>query len=121
MPAVSLGAAAPALRFGMRHETALEALVFLATVSHGIFRNTGDAVTSPNADGIDHFPIGLPFMPLDKSEKYGWRLRCPLLGRDGRCTDYENRPALCRHFQPGSNRLWRRVCRDIGILQARQD
>lgn len=32
-----------------------------------------------------------------------WVYQCPVLGLDGRCLDYENRPALCRHLQPGES------------------
>lgn len=31
--------------------------------------------------------------------------RCTLLGTDGRCTDYENRPQLCRAYQAGDDAL----------------
>ena len=30
---------------------------------------------------------------------------CTRLGDDGRCSDYENRPELCRIFEPGSDPL----------------
>lgn len=30
---------------------------------------------------------------------------CPLLGADGRCSDYDQRPDLCRTFEPGSDGL----------------
>lgn len=30
---------------------------------------------------------------------------CTRLGDDGRCIDYENRPELCRVYEPGSDRL----------------
>lgn len=29
-----------------------------------------------------------------------WTWSCPRLGADGRCTDYENRPRMCRSFEP---------------------
>lgn len=54
----------------------------------------------------------LPFLPLYRvPAKHrgpydgGWRFWCPLLGRDGRCTDYENRPETCRDFEPLSDPL----------------
>lgn len=28
---------------------------------------------------------------------------CPLLGEDGRCTDYDGRPELCRLYEAGSD------------------
>lgn len=34
-----------------------------------------------------------------------WRFRCTALGEDGRCTIYENRPQLCRDFEPASGPL----------------
>lgn len=30
---------------------------------------------------------------------------CKLLDEDGRCTDYENRPQLCRVYEPGADAL----------------
>lgn len=30
---------------------------------------------------------------------------CPKLGNDGRCTIYNERPILCRDFEPASNEL----------------
>lgn len=66
--------------------TRLEALVALATVRH-------------EDPWMGH--IGLPFLP-DRIDGLGmWVLQCPILGSDGRCTDYENRPLLCRHHEPG--------------------
>lgn len=44
----------------------------------------------------------LPFRPVEISPETGvWWVGCPLLGDDGRCTDYENRPKICVSFQPG--------------------
>lgn len=58
----------------------------------------------------------LPFVPSSveiyvsppDSEEPGreyctWVFQCPKLGADGRCTDYENRPELCRHLEPGAS------------------
>lgn len=48
----------------------------------------------------------VPFMPLVRSPIFkGWRFWCPNLGRDGRCTDYENRPDTCRKYEVGSDPL----------------
>lgn len=30
---------------------------------------------------------------------------CTWLGADGRCTDYKNRPGLCRRYQPGDDMI----------------
>lgn len=50
--------------------------------------------------------IGLPFLPLYRRPGDGvWRFWCPHLDRSGRCGDYENRPKLCRSFEPASDRL----------------
>lgn len=56
--------------------------------------------------------IGLPFLPLridEKIESVGGevalRYTCPLVTPAGRCGDYENRPQLCRDYQPGDDRL----------------
>lgn len=76
-----------ALNFVHQPETNLEALVALAT-----------AWPSNGA-------LGLPFMPLWRTRAHHWLYWCPLLGRDGRCTDYENRPDLCRTYQAGSDML----------------
>lgn len=35
----------------------------------------------------------------------GVRFNCELLGTDGRCTDYENRPRTCIDFKAGSDPL----------------
>ncbi len=58
---------------------------------------------------------GLPFIPLEpyKGEsEFGWtddkvgiRWTCKNLTPEGRCGDYENRPNLCRIYEPGSDRL----------------
>lgn len=57
---------------------------------------------------------GLPFLPLHRRASDDWlaaggnaewRFWCPRLGRDGRCTDYEHRPKLCRLYEPGTDRL----------------
>lgn len=67
-------------------ETKLEALVWLATVYHF-------------DDWMSH--IGLPFLPEQREENGDWVLSCPHLTVEGRCGDYENRPRLCRTYEPG--------------------
>ena len=64
--------------------------------------------------------VGLPFEPLEHGPIFKtadddpddpareftvWSWRCPRLQPDGRCGDYENRPDLCRRFEPASNLL----------------
>lgn len=71
-------------------ETALHLLVRLATILHQ------DCQGRPM--------LGAPFLPLYRPGGE-WRFWCPLLGHDGRCTDYENRPLLCAMFQPGADPL----------------
>jgi len=48
----------------------------------------------------------LPFNPIGleptKTGSKTWWFTCPLLGKDGKCGDYENRPDLCRRFVPGN-------------------
>ena len=53
----------------------------------------------------------LPFRPLELSAVNGagekiaekiWWFTCPLLGKDGKCGDYENRPNTCKNFVPGN-------------------
>lgn len=57
---------------------------------------------------------GLPFVPLETYEStaertdagyVGIRWTCKNLTPEGRCGDYENRPNLCRIYEPGSDRL----------------
>jgi Fe-S-cluster containining protein len=57
---------------------------------------------------------GLPFLPNGTNEKWGdekfrgdaWVFVCPLLGLDGRCTEYEHRPFYpCGHYPPGEDCL----------------
>lgn len=48
---------------------------------------------------------GLPFVPLFKRSDGHWMLWCPRLGMDGRCTEYEDRPRICRVFEAGADRL----------------
>ncbi len=65
-----------------------------------------------NARAAGH---GLPFRAIAKidttvdpasGQPYSsWYWGCPVLGADGRCTDYENRPQLCRTYQPGQDEL----------------
>ena len=52
----------------------------------------------------------LPFKPLElsgingsggKTGKMDWWFTCPILGKDGKCGDYENRPQVCKSFVPG--------------------
>lgn len=52
----------------------------------------------------------LPFKPVElcKDKRYPhdsgrqvWWFTCPLLGEDGKCGDYDNRPDLCKKFVPG--------------------
>ncbi len=48
----------------------------------------------------------LPFRPLEyREDEHRWRFWCPNLQRDGRCGDYENRPQLCRDYEPGREGL----------------
>lgn len=73
-------------------KTPLHALVWLATAYTG-------AVSGRTM-------LGLPFLPLWKEPRNGvWRFWCPLLTREGRCSDYENRPLLCRDYAPGSDQI----------------
>jgi len=71
----------------MRGRHSLEVYAALATAWHGEGK------------------LGLPFLPLMRREDGTWRFWCPVLGRDGRCGDYANRPDLCRAYEAGSDRL----------------
>lgn len=48
---------------------------------------------------------GLPFVPAHQDESGMWWYSCTQLGRDGRCRSYEDRPQLCRVFEPGEDPL----------------
>ena len=48
---------------------------------------------------------GMPFLLSISDEDGEWRFDCPLLGEDGRCTDYERRPQVCRNYEPGQDGL----------------
>ena len=47
----------------------------------------------------------LPFRPGRQLDNGHWLFWCTKLGPDGRCGDYENRPALCRTYAAGSDGL----------------
>lgn len=74
-----------------KHDTELKVLIMMATAT---VRDAGGRQTT-----------GLPFMPLYRNAEGIWRLWCPLLGRDGRCTDYAHRPDICAQYQPGQDPL----------------
>ncbi len=80
----------------------------------------GDELTTWLDEGhgaaqIQLLAAGLPFIadrvaeswraPADADQpgrEYGaWFYQCPNLLPNGRCGDYENRPQVCRKFQPG--------------------
>ena len=92
----------------IRGDTALEVLVQLAAMHHGLFKghpnrlSHEDCVDPQRRAHVEHAAVGLPFIPLNPVPG-GWRFWCPLLGRDGRCTEYDHRPALCRAYQPASD------------------
>lgn len=45
--------------------------------------------------------LGFPFFhPLWRKPDGAWLSWCDRLTKDGRCGDYENRPQLCRDYQP---------------------
>lgn len=47
---------------------------------------------------------GFPFLATGKVEGYAnFSFMCPMLGMDGRCTIYENRPMTCRIYKPASD------------------
>lgn len=56
--------------------------------------------------GIKHFiPIEAVRGPWTPDDRVQFRCNCSLIGADGRCMDYENRPAVCRVFEPGTDAL----------------
>ena len=46
-----------------------------------------------------------------------WKWSCPKLAPDGRCSIYENRPAVCRQFEAGSDKL----CTMAGLTLTRAE
>ena len=97
-----------------RGETMLGALVALATVEHYGPMDWSRIPSRKPGETLEQYTdrlpvqsrhVGLPFMPLHVDRYGSWQFWCPLLGRDGRCTDYENRPPLCREYQPGTDKL----------------
>lgn len=49
---------------------------------------------------------GLPFRPEHYVAGKGWSWWCPRLDpQSGRCTDYHDRPYLCREYAPGLDEL----------------
>jgi hypothetical protein len=81
----------------------LDLLVELATIP--TYLENGQPYVAGNGDRLtgDCAAIGLPFMPLYRRQSGAWVLWCPNLTRDGKCGDYDNRPALCRSFKPGEH------------------
>lgn len=55
---------------------------------------------------------GLPFRPVRVSVRHDYGpdqvavvFDCPLLGADGRCTEYKTRPLVCHDYQAGHDAL----------------
>lgn len=72
-------------------ETTLEAMVQLASFV--------------SEDCNERPTVGFPFQPLYKAPHGSWKLWCVNLTKDGRCGDYDNRPMLCKTYQPGQDGL----------------
>ena len=81
-----------------------------------------DKIYQHTAEGTDpygygHETEGTPqFRPIRINARYSvrggkkpdgvtWSFSCDWLGEDGRCTDYANRPKLCRRYKPKSDLL----------------
>jgi len=47
---------------------------------------------------------GFPFIPTEHDGNF-WHFKCTVLTSEGRCGDYENRPALCSNYVAGSDEL----------------
>ena len=61
-----------------------------------------DSFSELKESGYTILQIGLPFKPLWKTEDGSWRFWCPRLDiKTGLCSDYANRPAVCRDYVPG--------------------
>lgn len=71
---------------------------------------------------------GLPFRFLEVDQVFeaedagrqycSFVATCPLLGPDGRCTDYEARPKLCKIYEPQSSPLCIHFHSDAGDASA---
>lgn len=48
---------------------------------------------------------GFPFIATRYEKSKGARFMCPLLDADGYCSDYENRPKLCREYKPQTDKM----------------
>lgn len=98
--------------------TYLEALVLMATAGNAWdstnYRSLSDSTVIPNHSVTlvdkppahqEHIWLGLPFMPLYKTEKGDWKYWCQHLDLKGRCMIYEDRPPLCRAYEPGCDKM----------------
>ena len=67
--------------------------------------------TPADTPGLQHVTDSLPFEPLyqfQRTNAFGqrpWMFWCPKIGRDGRCTIYAERPALCVAYAPKQDGL----------------
>ena len=83
------------------------------TLSGGPMNDDREAVEGGRPTYLDALNYvrknGVPFVPLRPQQtargEWVWRYACPKLGDDGRCTIYDDRPDLCRRFEPGGNDL----------------
>lgn len=46
--------------------------------------------------------VKVPFKVLGVSSNGIWLFTCKVLGKDGLCTKYDQRPEVCRIFEPGN-------------------
>lgn len=88
-----------------RRMSELEVLVALATIPTCLSHDGTPSRGPPRNDSDTHALLGLPFVPIEKSDSLGWLFACTLLDEQGRCSDYEHRPALCRAYVPRSDPL----------------
>jgi Fe-S-cluster containining protein len=90
---------------GRKDGTFLEQLVWLATIQTSLDER-GVSRSGEPGESDTHAMVGLPFLPLFQHSCGDWMFWCPLLDiKTGRCSDYENRPALCRSYKAGSDYL----------------
>jgi Fe-S-cluster containining protein len=77
--------------------------MMLGGVTQEAFPTIGEA--RDIAKNWPYEPNGLPFIPYKVVEGY-WLFACTKLDfKTGRCRDYENRPKMCREYQPLSDPL----------------
>jgi Fe-S-cluster containining protein len=75
-----------------------------ATQSFLFGRGRADFLRALLDSRLANVRLGLPFKRFYRAPNGKWHYWCPNLGRDGKCRDYQNRPAACHTLTPGEGR-----------------